>query len=546
MLLCVELKIWLFFLKEGKMEMIVAVSRVVFGCMIMSVKLLQYMSHIGMGITRRTALLHNLALVLAINIMLVIGYVDNVGAKPAPESFAPLVEKLMPAVVNISTTQKVKTGALGGGLPFMFQLPDDPRLDPFREFFEQFGPGSGLGQLQEQEIYSLGSGFIIDPAGYVVTNNHVIADAEEIKVILQDDTKLAAKIVGRDPKTDLALLKVDAGKDLPYVSFGDSDASRVGDWIIAIGNPFGLGGSVSAGIISARSRSINAGPFDDFIQTDAAINRGNSGGPMFNMQGEVIGINTAIFSPSGGNIGIGFAVPAAQAKPVLLQLKEYGRTYRGWLGVKIQHVTSEIAESVGLKHAMGALVLEINENSPASKSDIKPGDVILEFDGKKVSEMRKLPRIVAETKIGKKVEVIVWRDGKKHRTSVVLGELDESEEQLSSHTGGNMPYTNKEDSVSELLGMDLAVITPQLRRKLRLDDDSSGVVVLRVEPGSPAAKQNIRRGDIITRVNDKEILNIKDLRAALQALSDAGRNYALVRIIRQQQNLFVTLPTNLK
>lgn len=467
-------------------------------------------------------------------------------ARSAPESFAPLVEKLIPAVVNISTSQKIKSrGGMKPGLPFMFQFPDDPQFDPFRQFFEQFnqGPGAGAGKPAEREVYSLGSGFIIDPQGYVVTNNHVIADAEEIHVILHDDTKLEAKIIGRDDKTDLALLKVESKKPLPAVKFGDSDEIKVGDWIIAIGNPFGLGGSVTAGIISARSRSINAGPFDDFLQTDAAINRGNSGGPMFNLDGEVIGVNTAIFSPSGGNVGIGFAVPSALSKPVIQQLKEHGRTFRGWLGVKIQHVTEQIAESVGLPRAYGALVLEINKDSPAAKADIEPGDVIISFDGKEVEEMRKLPRMVAEKGIGKTVEMVLWRDGKERRTQVKLGELDETEDQAQADASGMTRPDGDDVKTKEILGMELAAIDKTLRSRYGLQAEREGLIVLKVTPGTAASDQKLARGDVITRVNDKPIKSVKDLLSALETLRKSGRGYALVRILRDDQNLFVTLPT---
>lgn len=469
-------------------------------------------------------------------------------AKPAPESFAPLVEKLMPAVVNIATTQKIKSGG-PAGVPFMFQFPDDPQLEPFRDFFERFGRGmgpDGPGNGAEREATSLGSGFIIDPKGYVVTNNHVIDDADEIHVVLQDDTKLEATIIGRDTKTDLALLKVESKKDLPYVTFGDSDAIRVGDWVVAIGNPFGLGGTVTAGIISARSRSINAGPFDDFLQTDAAINRGNSGGPMFNIDGEVIGINTAIFSPTGGNVGIGFAVPSALAKPVLLQLKEHGRTFRGWLGVKIQNVTDEVAESVNLSRARGALVLEINKDSPAEKADIRPGDIILRFDGKDVGEMRKLPRIVAETKIGKKVDVVLWRDGKTITTSVTLGELEEEETEEMTKTDDTLPGHGKDLSSLTVFGLQLTTIDASLRKRFNLDDKSEGILVLKVERGSEGAKQGVRAGDIITRVTDKTVASVKQFTAALKSLKSDGRDYALIRIQRNGENLFVTLPTEEK
>lgn len=469
-------------------------------------------------------------------------------AAPAPESFAPLVEKLTPAVVNISTTQKVVAGNPLEGSPFMFPLPDDPQLAPFRDFLERFGQGMpGPRRGSEQEVYSLGSGFIIDASGYVVTNNHVIADAEKINVILQDNTKLEAKIVGRDAKTDLALLKVTSKKPLPYVSFGDSDKEKVGDWVIAIGNPFGLGGSVTAGIISARSRSINAGPFDDFLQTDAAINRGNSGGPMFNMAGEVIGVNSAILSPSGGNIGIGFAVPSSQAEPVIKQLREFGRTHRGWLGVKIQEVTEEIAESVGLPKAGGALVLGISPKSPAVKADIKVGDVITKFDGKEVGEMRKLPRIVADTKIGTRVDVEVWRSGKSHHTSVKLGELDESEDGAPEITIGKSNLKKPQDTkTAEIQGLQVAVLDNGLRNRFGLKSSAVGLLVLEVKPGSAASRQGVRPGDILVRVNDTKLLTTQDFRTALATAAKAGRAYALVRMVRGDEEVFVTLPTKEK
>lgn len=490
-------------------------------------------------------LLAAIAAVLIISPIRQNGEMNEAEARGAPETFAPMVEKLMPAVVNISTTQKVKAPAMGpGGLPF--QLPDDPQFEPFREFFEQYnqrgGQGGGL-PSPDQEVYSLGSGFIIDPTGFVVTNNHVIADAEEISVILPDDTKLLAKIVGRDEKTDLALLKVETKQRLPFVRFGNSDEARVGDWVLAIGNPFGLGGTVTAGIISARSRSINAGPFDDFLQTDAAINRGNSGGPMFNTNGEVIGINTAIFSPSGGNIGIGFATPSALAMPVIMQLKEFGRTYRGWLGVKIQHVTDEIAESVGLKDSRGALVLEVTPDSPASKADILPGDIIVSFDDKPIDEMRKLPRLVAETKVGKAVELELWRDGKRRETQVTLGELDEgSEEQQTKAESKKEPTADKVQSET-VMGIELAQLTPELRNRFGFDEKTGGLVVLDIERGSAAAEQGLRPGDLILQVNDRKISTAKELTDTLAAVAKAGRNNALVRIRRGEEWLFITLPT---
>lgn len=463
-----------------------------------------------------------------------------------PESFAPLVEKLTPAVVNIATTQKVKGATANGMPPFMFGLPDDPQLEPFRELFKRFGQmpqGGGQGS-PDQEVHSLGSGFIIDASGYVVTNNHVIDDADEVKVIMQDDTKLDATIVGRDEKTDLALLKVKSAKPLPFVKFGDSDSSKVGDWIIAIGNPFGLGGSVSAGIISARSRSINAGPFDDFLQTDAAINRGNSGGPMFNVNGEVIGVNSAIISPSGGNVGIGFAVPSNLAQPVIEQLKKFGRTHRGWLGVKIQEVTDEIAESVGLPKAQGALVLGLNEGSPAAKAGVRIGDVITHFDGKEVGQMRKLPRIVAETKIGAKVEVKLWRDGKPVTTKVTLGEQkgDKPQPQKMSATQekGDM-------KTAEFLGMQAVTLDPAIASRFGIPEKMKGLLVLEVDPASVSGRQGLQEGDVITHVNNVPTATVQDFRTAMGRALGAGRNFALVRIQRSENEVaFVTLPSKLQ
>lgn len=391
-------------------------------------------------------------------------------ARGTPESFADLVEKLSPAVVNVSTTQKVKGAE---GVPFMFPFEGMPpgQMDQFKDFFERFGMPQGGEEGMEREVQSLGSGFVIDPAGYIVTNNHVIEEADEITVRFQDDTKYVAKLVGRDSKTDLALLKIEAKGKLPYVTFGDSDSVRVGDWVIAIGNPYGLGGSVTTGIISARSRHINAGPFDDFLQTDAAINRGNSGGPMFDIHGKVIGVNTAIFSPTGGNVGIGFAIPATLAKPVIDQLKQYGRTHRGWLGVKIQHVTDEVADSVGLKKEHGALVLEVTPDSPAAKAGIEPGDVILSFNGQEIKEMRELPRIVAETKIGTSAEVVVWRAEREKEFTVTLGELDEKEEEQAATPSSESDTAPKGE---KLLGMTLAPVDEATRKQFSLGKKTRG------------------------------------------------------------------------
>ena len=399
-------------------------------------------------------------------------------ARGAPDSFADLPAKLLPAVVNISTTAVAKQRS---GTP---ELPQFPPGSPFEEFFRDFFDRNR--PQQNRKSTSLGSGFIIDKDGIIITNNHVIQDADEITVILQDNTNLKAKVIGRDPKTDLAVLKVKPGKDLPAVSLGNSDAIRVGDWVVAIGNPFGLGGTVTAGIVSARGRNINSGPYDDFIQTDASINRGNSGGPLFNMNGEVIGINTAIFSPSGGSIGIGFSIPSSTAKGIISQLRKYGKTRRGWLGVRIQKVTDEIAESLGLDNPTGALVASVTKGSPARKGSIKVGDVILTYNGRTVSEMQKLPRIVAETEIGIDVAVVVWRNGKKVTTSVRVGELDEKQAALPAGNDNEERTTKSKEFAIAPLGVTVSRVDVGARKRYKLKDSVKGVVVVAVAPKGTA------------------------------------------------------------
>lgn len=455
-------------------------------------------------------------------------------SRGAPESFAPLADRLLPAVVNISTTQVVKRE----NQP---QLPQLPPGSPFEEFFREFFDRQQRQDAPARRATSLGSGFIIDPSGLVVTNNHVIAEADEISVILHDETRLRAEVVGRDAKTDLALLRVKPDKPLPAVEFGDSDASRVGDWVVAIGNPFGLGGTVTAGIISARARNINAGPYDDFIQTDASINRGNSGGPMFNMDGQVIGINTAIFSPSGGSVGIGFAIPSKLARPVIEQLKAHGQVRRGWLGVRIQTVTDELAESLGLDKARGALVANVTEGGPAEKAKIAAGDVVLRFDGKDVEEMRHLPRIVAETEVGKKVDVIVWRRGKETKLTVVLGEFPE-EDQVSAATPGGGP--TGVGATAEALGLKLATLTPELRQRLKLPEDVTGVVVTEVAADSPAAEKGVRAGDVIRKIGPEqaEVKSPSDVADKVEAARE-GKAKALLFLMERDGNpRFVALP----
>jgi len=451
-------------------------------------------------------------------------------AKAAPESFADLAEKLLPSVVNISTTQTVQ-GREGPAMP---QLPPG---SPFEEFFKEFFDRNGP-QQRSRRATSLGSGFVISKDGYVVTNNHVIADADEITVILQDDTRLPAELVGRDPKTDLAVLKVKPTKDLPAVGFGDSTIARVGDWVVAIGNPFGLGGTVTAGIISARGRDINSGPYDDFIQTDASINKGNSGGPLFNMTGQVIGINTAIFSTTGGSVGIGFSIPASTAKPVIDQLIKNGSVKRGWLGVHIQAVTEEIAETLGLKKAEGALVASVIKGSPAEKAKIKPGDVIITFDGKNVTEMRSLPRIVAETQVGKKAKMTVWRDGSVTTLDVAVGEL-EDDAQVAAKGGGDSKGGG-ERAIDDL-GLTLSALTDPVRSRFKLAKDAKGLVVTKVQGDGPAAEKNIRPGDLIVEVSQEEVTSPADVVNKVREVKKAGRKTVLLLLEGQGGMRFVVV-----
>ena len=451
-------------------------------------------------------------------------------AKPTPDSFADLAQKLLPAVVNVSTTQMSKSR--GGP-----ELPRLPPGSPFEEFFKEYFERNQP-QQRRRPSRSLGSGFIIDSSGYVVTNNHVIEGADEITVVLQDDTRISAELVGRDPKTDLAVLRIEPTSALPSVSFGDSDAARVGDWVIAIGNPFGLGGTVTAGIISARGRNINSGPYDDFIQTDASINRGNSGGPMFNLDGEVIGVNTAIFSPSGGSVGIGFAIPSATVRLVIRQLIENGQVRRGWLGVHIQTVTDDMAENLGLDHARGALVASVIKDGPAEAAEIKAGDVILEFDGKDIGEMRRLPRIVAETPVDKPVDALIWRDKAEMTVSVTVGELDEKDIEVASRTPGR---GTEQEETFDAFGLTLSEVTPGLRQRFDLADDVSGVVVTRVDADGLASEKGIRPGDIVAEVNQDEVKSIAAVRESIGKARQDGKKTVLFLLEGQGGLRFVAL-----
>ena len=412
-------------------------------------------------------------------------------AHSGPPGFADLAEKLLPAVVNVSTTQTITAKTEEDMLPDL-QLPPG---SPFEDFFKEFQQKHGQDLPQHKHKASaLGSGFIIDPAGLIVTNNHVIEGADEINVILQDDTNLTATVVGRDKKTDLALLKVTPKKPLPAVTFGDSDKIRVGDWILAIGNPYGLGGTVTAGIISARARDIQSGPYDEYLQTDAPINRGNSGGPMFDMDGNVVGVNTAIFSPSGGSIGIGFAIPSTLVKNIIDQLKTSGHIRRGWLGVRIQNVTQDIADGLGLGQPRGALVSSVSPEGPAVKAGLQAGDVITNFDGKEVPDMHRLPLMVAETDVDKTVDVVVFRKGQNVTLKVKIAELKgkESADEEASEETAVVPKAPAADKIDDL-GISAATLTDTLRTRFGIKKTVSGVVVVTITPDSIAADQGDRK-----------------------------------------------------
>ena len=411
-------------------------------------------------------------------------------------------------------------------------MPQFPPGSPFEEFFKNFGDDN-----RQRRASSLGSGFIIDAEGIVVTNFHVIENAEEITVTLADETSFTAKVLGQDQKTDIAVLKIDPGDtDLTAVPFGDSDSLRVGDWVLAIGNPFGLGGTVTAGIVSARGRDIGNGPYDDFIQTDASINRGNSGGPLFNTDGEVIGINTAIFSQSGGSVGIGFAISSNLAKRVTKQLVEFGTTRRGWLGVFIQEVTPDIADTLGLSQSAGALVSSVNENSPADIAGLEPGDVILSFDGKVIDRMRDLPRIVAETDIGATVEVEIFRGGQRSTVEVTLGELEKAE--LVGLVG---EQPDGDSQTMERLGFTVDDLDAALAEELGLDPKLTGVVVTEVAEGSPAMEKGVETGDIIRRFGQRRVDSAADLAQSVAETLDAGRSGVLLLIERDGRERFVQI-----
>ena len=456
-----------------------------------------------------------------------------------PESVASVAEGLQDTVVNISTTQTLKGSAEKNTPP-----NPGPKGSPFEDLFNDFFDEQDKEGLP-RKVSSLGSGFVIDPSGLVVTNNHVIEGADEIIVNFTDGSKLkVTKILGHDPKTDLALLKVEPKHPLKAVRFGDSARMRVGDWVMAIGNPFGLGGTVTVGIISATKRDINSGPYDDFLQTDAAINRGNSGGPLFNMDGQVIGVNTAIISPTGGSIGIGFAVPSNSAVQVVDQLKQYGETRRGWLGVHVQNVTEEIATSMGLKEPAGALVAKVSPDSPAAAAGIEESDVILKFDGQPIESMRSLPRAVAATAIGKAVPVELMRKGQTVDVTVTVGRLP-ADEEAADVVKGEEGQPQSEVEKEDLLGLSMAPLTDELRNQYGIGKSVEGVVITKVKPDSPAAQKDVKPGDVIVEVTQEKVKQPQDVKARLLAVRKSGRKSVLFLLSDAKGGLrFVAVPTS--
>ena len=456
-------------------------------------------------------------LIKKIFLFFIIFNISSVYAKSAPDSFADLAEQLMPSVVNISTTQTIKTNSNSNPFPFKF-----PPGSPFGEMFKDFENQ----QPTERKASALGSGFIIKEEGIVITNNHVIANAEDILVRV-GDKEYKAKLVGADPYMDVAVLKMETKDKFKTVKFGDSDLARVGDWAMAIGNPFGLGGTVTAGIISARNRDINLTRYDDFIQTDASINQGNSGGPLFNLKGEVIGINTAILG-QGGSIGIGFAIPANAASNVIDQLIEFGETKRGWLGVRIQEVTKEIAEVEKLKKPQGALVASVGENSPADKAGVKAGDIILEFDGKKIDTMRKLPKVVANTKVGKSVQLKIWRNKKSITKKLTLGRLESSEEFKEK----KIKTVKKKEKVIKSLKISVREVNDNDISTRNLNKNTKGVVITNIENKSPLVSV-LSVNDIIIEVQKNPVKNSSDLKNIVDGIFKKGEKTLLLTVINK-------------
>ena len=448
-------------------------------------------------------------------------------AQARPESFADLAEGVSPAVVNITTSTVVSQSTN--------QTPIVPEGSPFEDFFREFQDRNGD---RPRRSSALGSGFVISEDGYVVTNNHVIESADEIIIEFFSGEELEAELIGTDPKTDIALLKVDTDEPLPFVTFGDSNTARVGDWVVAVGNPLGQGFSVSAGIVSARNRALS-GTYDDYIQTDAAINRGNSGGPLFNLDGEVVGVNTAILSPTGGSIGIGFSMASNVVTRVVDQLREFGETRRGWLGVRIQDVTDDVAEAMGLDKASGALVTDVPEG-PAEDAGMLAGDVIMSFDGAEVSDTRSLVRRVGNTEVGKTVRVIVFREGETQTLKVTLGRREVAEGVIPAAQPG--AEDESEDPVEEVfLGLTLTPVTDELREQLELADDAEGLVVTDVDTLTEAYEKGMRAGDVITEAGQQKLRVVSDLEDRISEAKEAGRKSLLLLVRRAGDPRFVAL-----
>jgi serine protease Do len=443
----------------------------------------------------------------------------------APDTFADLADRLSPAVVNISTSQYVRREG-DEDIPFEQFPPGHPFGDLFRDWLERNPDAAPV----PQQTTSLGSGFVIDEDGVIVTNYHVVTGADTVTVTFTDGTTLDATLVGADEPTDIAVLRVQPLHPLDAVSFGDSDGARVGDWVMAIGNPFGLGGTVTAGIISARNRDIYSGLYDDFIQTDAAINRGNSGGPLFNMDGEVVGVNSAIISPSGGSIGIGFAIPSSTAELIVRQILEFGEVRRGWLGVRVQTVTDQIAESLDMERAEGALISGVTAGGPADEAGIERGDVVVEFDGHEIGTMRSLPRVVSQTEVGRRVEVRVWREGRYRTLRVTVGELEDDQ----AAAAADLPQFEGESGRISSLGFTVAEITAALREEYDLRANAEGVVVTNVEEGSPAA-ESLAPGDVILEVEREYVRNVGDVARVVGRAEASGHDVVLFLIERDGQ-----------
>jgi len=462
-----------------------------------------------------------------------------------PASFSGLVETVGPAVVTVASTrqtpQRMQSGE--GPMPEIPGMPDLPENSPFREFFERFmdqhrGDGPMGPQGPPRQARALGSGFIVESDGLIVTNDHVVGEADQVTVILEDGTEYEAEIVGRDPKTDLAVLRIDPEGELPTVEWGDSAEAKIGDWVVAVGNPFGLGGTVTAGVLSARGRNIGSGPYDDYLQIDAPINRGNSGGPTFNLEGEVIGVNTAIFSPSGGSVGIGFAVPSSMARGIIDQLAETGTVERGWLGVSIQTVTDELASALGLDEARGALVARVEPGSPADAAGLRQGDLILGYNGQEVAEMSDLPRLVAETPVGETASLEIRRDDETTTLDVEIGRLEPERT-----AAVDQPETGEAGSSEETaLGARLAGLDDEARQRFGIDETVSGVVVTDLAADSPLVEQGVRPGDVITQVDRESVADPAEVRSAIDAVRESDREQVLLLVTRRGQQRYVAAP----